>query len=111
MLRTISTIAVLCIAVAGASEARAQSSNAAAPEQADAGEHLFKQYCSACHSLEQDQKLVGPSLYHELKAPHPKQTPAGVRAMVANGKGTMPSFKNQLAPPEVEEIIVYLRKH
>ena len=72
--------------------------------------NLFKQYCSACHSLEQDQKLVGTQPLpraESLRIPSRHQPAYAPWSPMA--KGTMPSFKNQLAPPEVEEIIVYLR--
>jgi mono/diheme cytochrome c family protein len=98
------TLAVSLFAVhfAGAQEATAAGN-------AEAGEHLFKQSCSACHSTEPEKKIVGPSLHAELKGHPPKKTAAQVRTIINNGNGTMPAFKNQLAPADIENLIAYLK--
>ncbi len=76
---------------------------------AEAGEHLFKQSCSACHSIEAEKKIVGPSLHAEMKGHPPKKTAAQVRTIINNGNGTMPAFKTQLAPADIENLIAYLK--
>ena len=51
---------------------------------------------------------IGPSLYHVLGKPKPLQTPDGVRTILKNGKGKMPSFESRLAPTDVNNLIAYL---
>ena len=87
--------------------ASAQEGDAAS--HAAAGEHLFKQNCSACHSTEPDKKIVGPSLHAELKGSAPKKTAAQVKTIIVNGNGTMPAFKTMLMPADIENLIAYLK--
>ncbi len=81
----------------------------AAASHAAAGEHLFKQNCSACHSTEPDKKIVGPSLHAEMKGAAPKKTPAQVKTIIMNGNATMPAFKTLLMPADIENLIAYLK--
>lgn len=74
-----------------------------------AGEHLFKQNCAACHSLEAGKKLVGPSLHAELKGAHPKKTPEEVKAIVVNGKNAMPPVGAAFNPQDLDDLLAYLR--
>jgi mono/diheme cytochrome c family protein len=72
-------------AVATLPSAEAQASHAAVGDK-HAGEQLFQQRCMQCHSTAEGQKILGPSLYHELAKPHPKQTDAAVRHIIQTGK-------------------------
>lgn len=103
---------LLCCAILSTSflagrVASAQEGDAAS--HAAAGEHLFKQNCSACHSTEPDKKIVGPSLHGELKGHPAKKTPAQVKTIIENGNGTMPAFKTLLIPADIENLIAYLK--
>ncbi|MDB5026805.1 MAG: coxB, partial [Candidatus Eremiobacteraeota bacterium] len=88
---------------------------------AAAGQALFGQKCSACHSTGPfDQKLVGPGLGKIFNDPaHPKlvngadPTPANVAAIIKNGYtgdiGTMPSAQvNQLSNADIANLTAYL---
>jgi cytochrome c oxidase subunit II len=88
---------------------------------ADAGQKLFGQKCSACHSVGPfDQKLVGPGLGKIFNdSAHPKlvngadPTPQNVAAIIQNGyqgdMGTMPSAQvNQLSNGDIANLVAYL---
>ena len=89
--------------------ARSHAQTAAVPPTAHAGQEVFTQRCYACHSVIQDQVRFGPSLYHVLKTPHPRKTPAEVRTLLKEGKGKMPSFKEILTPEDTDNLLAYLR--
>jgi mono/diheme cytochrome c family protein len=104
-------IAALCTI---GSWAQALGQTAAAGQNAahvQGGEHLFKQYCSGCHSVEPARKLVGPSLHAEMKGPSPKKIEARVRETIQNGKGAMPPFGPQLGNQDIDDLVSYLKAH
>jgi mono/diheme cytochrome c family protein len=74
----------------------------------DAGEGVFIQMCLQCHSSNEGQVTFGPSLYRELKRPHPKKSTAEIRAILKNGKGKMPSFKDKLTAQDADNLLAYL---
>jgi cytochrome c oxidase subunit 2 len=89
--------------------------------KADAGQTLFGQKCSACHSTGPfEQKQVGPGLGKIFNDPaHPKlldnkePTPANVAAIIKNGlqgeMGVMPSAQvNQLSNADIANLVAYL---
>jgi mono/diheme cytochrome c family protein len=98
---------VLSTSVLAPRFAAAQDADAAS--HAAAGEHLFKQNCSACHSTAPGEKIVGPSLHAEMKGPTPKKTAAQVKTTIMNGNGTMPAFKTMLTPADIENLVAYLK--
>ncbi len=88
---------------------------------AEAGQKLFGQKCSACHSTGPfTQKLVGPGLGQIFNDPqHPKlvnntdPTPQNVAAIIKNGFqgdiGVMPSAQvNQLSNTDIANLVAYL---
>jgi cytochrome c oxidase subunit 2 len=89
--------------------------------KADAGQTLFGQKCSACHSVGPfSQKQVGPGLGKVFSDPdHPKlvngsdATPANVAAILKNGYqgdlGVMPSSQvNQISNTDIANLTAYL---
>jgi cytochrome c oxidase subunit 2 len=89
--------------------------------KADAGQTLFGQKCSACHSIGPfDQKQVGPGLGKIFNDPaHPKlvdgkeATPQNVAAIVKSGyqgdMGVMPSAQvNQISNSDIANLVAYL---
>jgi mono/diheme cytochrome c family protein len=82
---------------------------AAKPGNAHAGQEVFTKRCFQCHSVLPDQVKLGPSVYGEMKKPNPKKTASEVRAIVNNGKGKMPAFKEILTQQEMDDLLVYLR--
>lgn len=114
---TLLSTALLCPAsIAHAQKATTTKAKAAtaASKAADAkaGEEIFTKNCSVCHSVVEGQQKVGPSLFHELKAPHPKHTTTEIRGFLKNGKtgtiGKMPSFDAILTKEDVDKVLAYL---
>jgi mono/diheme cytochrome c family protein len=108
---SIVVISVLTIAGFGSLQgSRAQSAAAAGKSsQARVGEETFTHQCQQCHSVVEGQYSFGPNLYHEMKPPHAKKTPAEIRAILKNGKGKMPSFNEKLGSEEMDGLIAYIR--
>lgn len=86
-----------------------------------AGQQLFGQKCSACHSLGPfTQKIVGPGLGHLFNDPdHPKlvngtePSPADIAVILKNGYqgelGVMPSSQvNQISNKDIANLVAYL---
>ena len=86
----------------------AQATHAAKGDAA-AGETTFQRRCVMCHSLSPDVKIVGPSLYSEMRGAH-AHTAAYVRETIVNGKGQMPPMGKQLTDQELADVLAYLRK-
>ena len=78
------------------------------PAKVQAGQALFLNNCLPCHSVNEGQVGVGPSLYHELAKPHPKKTSEEVHTILKNGKGKMPPFGNRLSEQDVDNLVAYL---
>jgi mono/diheme cytochrome c family protein len=76
--------------------------------KAGAGAESYKRYCAACHSVEPDHKLVGPSLYSEMRGPH-KKTTKDVRDIIIQGSKTMPRFGTLLSEQELADLLAYVR--
>jgi cytochrome c551 len=91
-----------------------RSSRAQAPKAAKdaaavhAGQDLFTQKCILCHSVNEGQVMFGPSLYQVMKKPAGKKTAAEIRAILQDGKGKMPPFKDKLTPEDVNNLLAYL---
>jgi mono/diheme cytochrome c family protein len=73
-----------------------------------AGQDLFTQKCFQCHSVNEGQVRLGPSLFGEMKGPDPKKTAAEIRGILKDGKGKMPSFKEVLTQKDTDDLIAYL---
>lgn len=73
------------------------------------GKDIFTQRCFVCHSVQPGQVLIGPSVYGEMREPHPKMTEAQIRTIVRDGKGKMPAFKDLLTKDETDQLLAYLR--
>ena len=106
-------LAVTCGAVClghAFSFSKAQKAAAAPdPVMVHAGQDVFNKYCFQCHSMNEGQNMLGPSLYAEMRKPHPKKTPAEVRMILQNGKGKMPSFADRLTAMDTDNLLAYLR--
>jgi mono/diheme cytochrome c family protein len=101
-----STLALLPLLFATAVCAQAGSASKASIQ---AGQQIFLQRCMQCHSTNEGQVMVGPSLWGEMnKSPHHK-TAAEVRAQIHDGKGKMPAFKDILTKQDTDDLIAYIR--
>jgi mono/diheme cytochrome c family protein len=75
---------------------------------APAGQETFNTICMQCHSIQPDQVRFGPSLYGELKKPHPRKTDAEVRQILKEGKGKMPPLGGKLSDQDIANLVAYL---
>jgi mono/diheme cytochrome c family protein len=87
---------------------QAQSSANKNAARVHAGQDIFTHKCLQCHSLNEGEVRLGPSLYGEMKQPHPKKSATEIRAILENGKGKMPSFKDKLTNQDIDNLLAYL---
>jgi mono/diheme cytochrome c family protein len=100
-------IASLGVLLSPAPSAAQPSASAYTPANAHAGEQVFLQKCFQCHSINEGEVRIGPSLFHVMKGP--KAVPAAqIRIQLRDGKGKMPPFKDILTPDDVDHVIAYL---
>ena len=102
---------VLTLGLASAAPfSSAQAAHAAKPVagDAEAGQTVFQHHCVMCHAVTPDTKIVGPSLYSEMRGPHAKSSGA-VRQVIVHGKGQMPALGPQLSDMDVADLLAYLR--
>jgi mono/diheme cytochrome c family protein len=84
------------------------ASSASRQASGDRGAAIFRKSCSVCHSIRSGETKVGPSLYGVLREGSGHSEEA-VRQVIADGKGTMPAFKEKLEPLEIDDLLEYLR--
>lgn len=88
-----------------ASASAAQASPPAEPDtnvQLTAGKVLFNKNCAVCHGPDGRLGLNGA---HDLSTSNLNTT--GRVYMVTQGLGKMPSFKDQLTPEEIQQVVAY----
>jgi mono/diheme cytochrome c family protein len=100
-------IASLSVLFSPALVAAQPSAAAYTAANAHAGQQVFLQKCFQCHSVNQGEVRIGPSLFHVMKGPKAVSA-AQIRIQLRNGKGKMPPFKDLLTPGDVDHIIAYL---
>ena len=118
ILKGVST-AMICGALVGAGALLAQDTakksaggaNAAAVAR---GKTLFQQKCSICHYDTSDQKKIGPGLKGLSKrgtftVNNNKITDDSLKAWIENGDQLMPPFKDVLEPPQIKDVISYVK--
>jgi mono/diheme cytochrome c family protein len=84
------------------------ASSASTQASCDRGAAIFRKSCSVCQSIRSGETKVGPSLYGVLREGSGHSEEA-VRQVIANGKGTMPAFKEKLELLEIDDLLEYLR--
>jgi cytochrome c len=111
-------LVVVCGALLGAALLRAQDSgkksggaNAAAVAR---GKTIFQQKCSVCHYDTSDQKKIGPGLKGLSKrgtfsVNGNKITDDSLKTWIENGDQLMPPFKDVLEPPQIKDVIAYVK--
>ncbi len=83
----------------------------AAPVRGDAAA-TYKSKCAVCHASNgSGDTAVGKSLkLGDLRSPAvQKQTDAQLIAMISDGKGGMPGYKDKLSADEIKQLAAYLR--
>ena len=104
-------VVVALLLTAANSSSPGQATHAARHEtgDAEAGQVIFQHRCVMCHAVTPDTKIVGPSLYSEMRGPHAKPA-AAVREVIVNGKGLMPALGPQLSDKDIADLLAYVRK-
>lgn len=87
---------------------QAQSSADKTATMVHAGQDIYTHRCLQCHSVNEGEVRLGPSLYGEMKKPHPKKSTTEIRTILQNGKGKMPSFKDKLTKQDIDNLLAYL---
>lgn len=85
--------------------------NTALVAQGAAG--LYKAKCSACHGAtgKGDTPMGKKIAVRDLASPEvQKMSDDKLTAIIADGKGKMPSYKKTLKPEQVEELVEYIRR-
>lgn len=110
--RVVNVIEVLTLVVAlgfvvalFANEPGGGSSGAAA--KSGPGYDVYLANCARCHGQD-GQGGVGPKLSGGAVV-RAFPDPADQIRLVENGKGSMPSFKGDLSPTEIEDVVAYTR--
>jgi mono/diheme cytochrome c family protein len=122
-------IAVLAVAgaVAGAASgsAFAQDPDAKPPAKKSAGgggsaaaaargKEVFDKKCGVCHYADSDAKKIGPGLKGIGKrgtftVNNNKVTDESLKTWIENGDNLMPPFKEVLEPPQIKDVIAYVK--
>jgi cytochrome c len=87
------------------------SGNAAAAAR---GKELFDKKCGICHYADNDQKKIGPGLKGISKrgtftVNNNKVTDESLKTWIENGDTLMPPFKDVLDPPQIKDVIAYVK--
>jgi mono/diheme cytochrome c family protein len=98
-------VSAVCASPRTQAQSRADK-NAAAVH---AGQDIYTHNCLQCHSVNEGEVRLGPSLYGEMRRPNPKKSAPEVLTILENGKGKMPSFQDKLMKQDIENLLVYLR--
>ena len=78
------------------------------------GKALFESKCSICHYADNDQKKIGPGLKGISKrgtftVNNNKVTDESLKTWIENGDTLMPPFKDVLEPPQIKDVIAYVK--
>jgi mono/diheme cytochrome c family protein len=73
---------------------------------AAAGEAIFATRCASCHGSDGGGGF-GPTLAGVVTSRFPD--PADQEAVVANGRGAMPSFSDSLTPEQIRAVVEFTR--
>jgi cytochrome c6 len=81
--------------------------------RAEDGGSLFKTHCAVCHGTDgSGDTAVGKSLkLRDMRsADVQKMTDAELTAIITNGKGGMPSYKDKLSGAQIKDLVGYIRE-
>ena len=82
------------------------------PTYVPSGEHLYQQYCAACHGADaKGETPVGKKMGIKdlASADVQKMSDAELTTVIADGKNKMPSYKKSLKPDQIKELVGYIR--
>jgi cytochrome c len=114
-------IAMLAVFVAVAGAASAQDPDAKSPAKKSAGgaaaargKEVFDKKCGVCHYADSDAKKIGPGLKGLYKrgtftVNNNKVNDETLRTWIENGDNLMPPFKDVLEPPQIKDVVAYVK--
>jgi len=78
------------------------------------GKSLFQQKCSICHYDTSEQKKIGPGLKGISKrgtfsVNGNKITDDSLKSWIENGDQLMPPFQGVLEPPQIKDVVAYVK--
>jgi cytochrome c len=100
---------LIASAIYSSPQTQAQSSADKNTAAVHAGQDIYTHKCLQCHSVNEGEVRLGPSLYGEMRKPNPKKSASAVRTILENGKGKMPSFQDKLTKQDIDNLLAYLR--
>lgn len=75
------------------------------PNQQPAGKAVFEENCSKCHGKDGSKKVFGVKSLQKSQL-----TTAENFAIISNGKGKMPSWKEALTNEQINQVIEYIEE-
>jgi mono/diheme cytochrome c family protein len=97
-----------CLVFTLAPSFASSSSDSSTPASSERGTIIFRKSCLVCHSVRSGETKVGPSLYGILRE-RSGSSEETVRQAIANGKGSMPAFKEKLDQHQIDDLLEYLK--
>jgi mono/diheme cytochrome c family protein len=78
------------------------------------GKEVFDKKCGVCHYADSDAKKIGPGLKGIGKrgtftVNNNKVTDESLRTWIENGDNLMPPFKEVLEPPQIKDVVAYVK--
>ena len=74
---------------------------------ATTGKEIFTANCARCHGPD-GEGGVGPRLAGTVVVEYPDSEDQA--AVIRDGRGSMPSFRNRLTPEQISEVVAYTRE-
>jgi cytochrome c6 len=85
----------------------------AAPAFGQSGASLFKSHCAACHGADgKGDTGIGKSMHmRSLASPEvQKESDKELTAIITDGKGAMPSYKDKLSGAQIKDLVGFIRE-
>jgi len=112
-------IAVLAVSAAvvaqdGGEKTAPKKAAGASAGAAARGKEVFDKKCAMCHFADSDQKKIGPGLKGLSKrgtfsVNGNKVTTESLKTWIENGDSLMPGMKDSLEPPQIKDVVAYVK--
>lgn len=94
--------------------AKKSAGNGGSAAAAARGKEVFDKKCGVCHYADTDAKKIGPGLKGIGKrgtftVNNNKVTDESLKTWIENGDNLMPPFKEVLEPPQIKDVIAYVK--
>jgi cytochrome c551 len=79
------------------------------PDKFASARSIYSQNCSACHGINGEGMEAGSMKYPSLREGHAlEHKEADLAALISNGKGGMPPFKDSLKKEEIDQLVRFI---